>query len=79
MEDYKAVFHAIAELTPGCQVGEVAADFKSAVWPAVPSILKVPVKGCWFHWSQAFYRHIINAGLRAAYQKPGEVQDYIAT
>ena len=75
--DYKAVFRAVAALTPGRQVEEVIADFESAVWPAVQSILKVPVKGCWFHWSQAIYRRIVNAGLRTAYQKPGEIQDYI--
>ena len=76
-EDYKAVFHAIAELTPGCQVEEVTADFKSAVWPAVHSVLKVPVNGCWFHWSQAIYHHTVDAGLHAAYRKPGEIQDYV--
>lgn len=76
-EDYKAVFRAIAALTPGRQVEEITADFEAAVWSAVCCVLKVPVKGCWFHWSQAIYRHIVDAGLRAAYKKPGEIQDYV--
>ena len=76
-EDYKAVFRVIAELTPGCQVEEVVADFESAVWPAVHFLLKVPVKGCWFYWRQAIYHRIVDAGLHAPYRKPGEIQDYV--
>ena len=76
-EDYKTLFRAIAALTLGHQVKEVIADFESIVWPAVHSVLKVPVKGCWFHWSQDIYSRIADAGLCAAYRKFGKIPDYI--
>ena len=42
-------------------------DFETAMWPALKIVFpRVSVKGCAFHFGQALYKNMQNAGLQVS-------------
>ena len=53
-------------------------DFEKAVCRALRQCLpEVSVRGCWFHWAQAVYRHVKEYGLRGGYIHQLTIRTYI--
>ena len=48
------------------------------MWEALrPCHPEVSVHSCWFHWSQAVYRHVKEYGLRSAYIQQLTIRTYL--
>ena len=47
------------------------------VWKAVKDVLKVPVRGCNFHWQQAVLRKVGEIGLKRDYEKKEDIYKFI--
>lgn len=52
-------------------VEEFVSDFEQAIWLGVRQTFNGRVKmvGCYFHWSQAVWRKLVDLGLGTAYRK----------
>ena len=74
-KDYKAVFKALLDLVPTCEVKTMVADFEAASWNAIREVIpNIEVKGCLFHFTQAVYRKIGYVKLANEYSKEGETK-----
>jgi hypothetical protein len=71
-KDYKAVLDTLLNLLPvEPNVEEFVSDFEQAIWLAVRQSFngRVKMSGCYFHWSQAVWRKLVDIGLGPAYRK----------
>ncbi|EFX75562.1 hypothetical protein DAPPUDRAFT_323234 [Daphnia pulex] len=71
-KDYKAVLDTLLNLLPvEPNVEEFFSDFEQAIWLAVRQSFngRVKMSGCYFHWSQAVWRKLVDIGLGPAYRK----------
>ena len=71
-KDYKAVLDTLLNLLPvEPNVEEFVTDFEQAIWLAVRQSFngRVKMSGCYFHWSQAVWRKLVDIGLGPAYRK----------
>ena len=57
-------------LSQDLQVQQFTLDFESACWRALAEVFpEATLHGCVFHWKQAVWRHIQEAGLQTAYNQ----------
>ena len=46
----------------------IDATFKVALWKAIQSVFpQTSIRGCYFHWTQAVFKHITENGLKDKY------------
>ena len=68
MNDYKSVLQEQLDVAGRCKVEEVVCDFEVALWKAIQSVFpQTSIRGCYFHWTQAVFKHITENGLKDAY------------
>lgn len=62
---YTAVFSRVAEtIAPfAASISHCMTDFETALMKSCESVFQVPVKGCWFHYSQAVFKKVQKLGL----------------
>ena len=57
--DYKAVFSAIKDLLPQCNIIEAVCDYEQAIWIGIRHAFPLSKTiGCAFHWVQAVWKHV---------------------
>ncbi|XP_060573275.1 uncharacterized protein LOC132731165 [Ruditapes philippinarum] len=72
--DYKKVFRAISNLTPGRCVETFVVDFEAGMWQGLRDVFEDPhIKGCAFHFGQALFRKVQELGLQTAYSEQNDV------
>lgn len=83
-EDYKSVFrllkNTVEQVTmKPMRIKRVLVDFEKAIWNGVKSVFgnQVKIRGCWFHFNQAIYRHVKDCHLEKDYLKGKEMNQMI--
>ncbi|KAK3108588.1 hypothetical protein FSP39_011475 [Pinctada imbricata] len=78
-KDYKKVFKAVKDLLPDQpKVEEFVVDFEAGIWRALRKVFPdQSIKGCVFHWGQALWRKIQEAGLQTAYNNRDDVYNLL--
>ncbi len=56
----------------------ILSDFEQAIMQAAKSVFPaVTIKGCYFHFCQAFLRKMQSLGLQVEYQQDGELRSFV--
>ncbi|XP_069138834.1 uncharacterized protein [Argopecten irradians] len=70
--DYVRVLTAVRDRLGDCQVEMCMLDFELAAWQALRDVFpEVTIRGCVFHLTQAWWRHIQDLGLARTYRERG--------